>query len=280
MDFGIQPVDAYTGFSSTGAFQDAQVRRAFAYCIDRQAIVDAVYFGLTGIPNAYISNSHPYFPSDATTYPYDPAQGRTLLDAAGWVDTNGNGIRDKDGVEFSLYLITTDAATRITIVGLIASQMLTNCGIEVIPDHRPAGEVFSDGPYGPIFGRKFDLAEFAWLTGYEPPCDLYLTDNIPSEENGWGQSNVTGYGNPLYDEACQAALSSVTEMDKAAHHGDAVRIFTQDLPVLPLHFRLLTGAAAPNIEGFTLDPTGGRLWNLEGIWVSLFDLYLPIALKH
>ena len=43
---------------------------------------------------------------------------------------------------------------------------------------------FADGPEGPLFGRHFDLGSFAWLTGVEPPCGLYLCTQWPSEPRG------------------------------------------------------------------------------------------------
>src|SRR3990170_723037 len=150
LDFGIQPSEAYTGFAAqTLAFQDMQVRQAFAYCLDRQSISQAAYGVYGVVTNAYIPDNHPYYPSDAVVYGFDPAKGRALLEAAGWVDNDGDGVRDKAGIKFSVYLTTTDAAQRQLVASLIASQMHGNCGIEVIPDHRPASEVFAGWPDGP-----------------------------------------------------------------------------------------------------------------------------------
>lgn len=244
-----------------------RVRRAFAYCLDRQTIAEVVNPGAGFVLNSYIPDYHPYYPSDATEYPFDPAQGRDLLDAAGWSDTDGDGIRDKDGTKFSVTHITTDATSRYIVTSLVAAQMKNNCGIEVIPDQRPASEVYGDWPDGPIFGRKFDLAEFAWLTGVGPPCDLYLTSNIPSDANPGGE-NDPGYSNPVYDAACNQALSSINESDKRSYHQQAVRIFTQELPVLPLFLRVKYGFASPEITGLKFDPTESELWNLEELRVG------------
>ena len=87
IDFGIQSSSIYTGFAAlTGAFQDVRVRQAFAYCIDRQRIADKAFSWMGVVPNAFIPDDHPFFPPDAIIYPYDPAKGQALLDAAGWVD--------------------------------------------------------------------------------------------------------------------------------------------------------------------------------------------------
>ncbi|OGO41451.1 MAG: hypothetical protein A2W36_01765 [Chloroflexi bacterium RBG_16_58_14] len=263
LDFGIQSAEVYTGFAAvTGAFQDIRVRQAFAYCIDRQATADAVFANLGIVANAFIPDNHPYFPPDAMLYPYDPVQGRALLEAAGWIDSDDDGIRDKDGIEFSVTLKTTDYAMRYITASLIASQMAA-CGVEVIPEHYPYSEVLQPiWPDGPIFGRKFDLAMFAWIVTNQPSCELYAGWNIPSDSFPGGQ-NDSGYNDPDYNAACQSAMSSLTEAKRDENFGEATLIFTEDLPVLPLFQSLKIGIAAPHITGFVLDPTDGTFWIVE-----------------
>ena len=270
LDFGIQSADAYTGFAAlSGAFQDVRVRQAFAYCIDRQAITDGVYYGLGEKTNALIPDDHPYFPADAVIYPYDPAQGRDLLIAAGWTDSNANGIRDKDGVEFSVSLQTTNAPLRNTAASMIATQM-ADCGVEVTPVYLSAGELFAGWPDGPVYGRQFDLAEFAWGSDWLPSCSLYSSWNIPSDDNPGGQ-NDPGYSNPIYDAECYTAQSSFTEASRVENYGAVVRLFTEELPVLPLFMRLNIGIAATHITGFTLDPTDNSFWSIEELRVGVTE---------
>ena len=89
-------------------FQDVKVRQAFLYAINRKAIVDAVEKGYgqvanTAIPPALASY---YDSSQASKYPYDPDQAKKLLAEAGWTDTNGDGVVDKDGQPFKFVLDT------------------------------------------------------------------------------------------------------------------------------------------------------------------------------
>jgi peptide/nickel transport system substrate-binding protein len=235
LDFGIQSSDVYTGFAATTqAFQDVNVRRAVAYCIDRQAIADAIFFGHSQVANAFIPDANPYFPADATKYPYDPVQGKALLEAAGWIDSNGDGIREKGGVEFSITLQTTTYNFRTISAPMIAAQ-LAACGIQVTvkyPDN-----FWDPWPEGPLYGRNFDLAQYAWVNSIDPPCILYQTWWIPTDANPGGQ-NYPGYSNPAFDTACWNAMGSLREVDRIAHYNETVRIFTQDLPALPLFLML------------------------------------------
>ncbi len=266
-DFGILPADGRYAF-----FADRQLRRAVAYAIDRQRIIDEVWYGLDTVPDAYIPAAHPLYAPALMTYPYSSTLAAALLSQAGWIDTNANGIRDKDGREFVITYSTTTAPARIR-AGQIISENLAAVGIRVNLDFQPAGTFFADGPEGPVFGRKFDLANFAWGASIEPSCELYLSSRIPSEENGWAGSNDPGYNNPDYDAACEQALAAWPgTLEYVQGHRAAMQILSEDLPMLPIFRRLKLAAAS------TAFSTGPRLdahefaetWN---IWE--WDLNLP-----
>lgn len=267
LDFNITPVETYTGFAANGAFADKRIRQAFAYCIDRKAIIDQVLFGESVAPNVYLPKEHPLYAGDEnlTIYNFDPEKGKALLAEAGWTDTDGDGIVDKGGQPFQVtYGTTAGNRLREQVTQIIQAQLKGNCGISVELYYKPAREWFADGPEGPLFGRAYDLGEFAWLTGVEPPCDLYITSQIPNEVNGWGASNNAGYSNPEYDAACQQQLGTIDPDKKAEFAKQAQIIFSQDLPVLPLFLRLKIAAHRPDLVNFKMDPTeNSEMWNIE-----------------
>lgn len=82
------------------------VRRAINYAIDKQAIVDTVYFGLVEPAYGPLSAAFPeYDPSLEEMYGYDPDMAGELLEEAGWTDSNGDGIREKDGEALSVTIV-------------------------------------------------------------------------------------------------------------------------------------------------------------------------------
>lgn len=273
VDFGITPVDSY---DRPDFFGDLRVRKAIAMCLDRQAMADAIFFGKAGVLHSYIPEVHPMYAEDVVIYPYDVDAANALLEEVGWVDSDGDGVREAsggipgvpDGTLLSFKWQSTTADLRVTYMQ-IAKEQLTSCGIDVITEHLPAGEYFADGPEGPLFGRHFDLGSFAWLTGVEPPCDLYLTSEIPSEERGWGASNDPGFSNAEYDVACLAALGSLPGTPEYEQfHKQAQVIFSENLPAVPIFPRLKIAVAGPNVLGFIMDPTNNsEMWNIEN-----FDL--------
>jgi peptide/nickel transport system substrate-binding protein len=160
----------------------------------------------------------------------------------------------------------------------IFKENMLECGIDVELYYLPASEWFADGPDGPLFGRRFDLGEFAWLTGVEPSCGLYLSDAITGPEDelipghydptktfgGWGNASDTGWINEEFDLACKKATGSLPgTADYEDGHKEAQRIFSQEVPVIPLFLRLKVAAARPEVVNFGVDPTqNSELYNI------------------
>ena len=266
LDFGIQPVEGYRRGAGLDLFTDVRLRQAVAYCLDRQALIDQLVNGLSEVPAVYVPANHPLFGGDALTrYPFDPAQGQALLAAAGWADADGDGVREQGNRRLSLALVSAppESAFRTALLEFMRTQLLTNCGIEALPELHTPEELYDVWPDSLVFGRQFDLAVFPWMTGSTPPCDLYLTSALPSDDNPGG-SNDTGYSNPDYDAACQAALSALDAATRRAGQLEAQRLFTQDLPALPLFFRPKVGPAANTVRGYQLEASAASgLWNIE-----------------
>ena len=125
------------------------------------------------------------------------------------------------------------------------------------PIYYSAVDFYAQGPEGPLFGRQFDLAEYAMgVNSLEPQCIWFTTSQIPTDENHWVGTNVSGYKYPDFDAACQKALQSLpTDPEYDSSHQEAQAIFASDLPSIPLYLRLRVAAARPDFCGFTLDPS-------------------------
>jgi peptide/nickel transport system substrate-binding protein len=271
VDFGINVVEEY---DRPDFFEDVRVRQAVAHCLDRQSVVDTILYGRSIVIDTYIPPEHPLYAGDRlTSYAYDPQAGMDLLEEVGWVDSDDDGVREASGVEgvpdgtlLEFKWQSTTASMRVQYMQIF-QQNLADCGFKVNLENLPAAEYFADGPEGPLFGRQFDLGSFAWLTSVEPPCDLYISDLIPTEEVNWGGQNNPGFINEEYDAACKGALASLPGSDEAAEqHKEAQRIFSEQLPVVPLFLRIKLAATRPVVQGFVMDPTqNSEMWNIESL---------------
>jgi len=277
IDFGIDSYGDYgDDIGRPDWFEDVRVRQAMTMCTDRQSMVDNILYGKSEVIHTYIPSVHPLYPEGLTEWPFDVDQANALLDEVGYVDSDGDGIREyTDGTPFSISLGTTTGNEMRQQLTQIFKDNMIACGIDVTLYYQASSEWFADGPEGVLFGRRFDLGEFAWLTGVEPSCGLYLSSAItgpPDEINpktgatfgGWGESNNPGWANADFDAACNAALGSLPGTDAYVdNHAEAQRIFSQEVPVIPLFLRLKVAAARPNILNFGVDPTqNSELYNI------------------
>lgn len=283
LGLGITPAsydDGYTPssppFDRPDFFYDQRTRQAIAMCLDRQKVVDTVLFGLSVIPNTYISSDHPLYNSTVAPYPYDPAQAKRILEEVGWrdVDNDPSTPRQAQGVlnvppltslVFNYY---TSSATQRRQVSEILAQSLAECGIGVNVSYFSYLDLYAEsGAGGPLFGRNFDLAQYAMGTvSLEPPCSWYTTEQRPTDENNWVGANVTGYTSFEFDTACAQAQQQIP--DDGAYREAYLQtqaVFTSNLPAIPLYMRLKVAAARPDMCGFALDPTANTLWNIESL---------------
>lgn len=278
LDFGIRPAvyeDGYQpGNERADFFSDVRVRQAVAACIDRDALNTELVQGLSAVPNSFLSPTHPWLATDLSAPAYDPARAASLLAEAGWVDLDGNPDTPLQangsgtvpaGTSFSVTYLTTQAGLRQQMAEKIAA-MLDQCGIEVTVTTMTPTQLYTAGPEGDVFGRKFDLAEFAWQATRGTPCYLYTGDQIPSAENLWVGANITGYSSAEYDAACRAAELANPESAEAMETQRAVQeTFINDLPVLPLLYRLKISVSRPDFCGFSLDVSArNEFWGVEG----------------
>lgn len=265
LDFNLDPSDDRTVF-----FDDVRVRKAVAYGTDRQSMVDEIVYGKSKVIHSFVPQVHPFYPPEEflTIYEYDPERAAELLDEAGWILNPDDGYRYQDGQKFQVTLTTNSDNRMREQVSQIFQQNMNDIGLDIVLEYVPGSLYFGDGPDGRLFGRRFDLGLFAWETGVEPPCDLYLSTLIPDESNNWIGNNETGFVNEAYDGWCNAARNTVNARERAPYFYETQQIFTEELPALPLFLRIQVAATRPSVKHLILDPTErSEMWNVE-----MFDL--------
>jgi peptide/nickel transport system substrate-binding protein len=251
-----------------GALADARVRQAIAYAIDRNALNETVLFGKALVASSQVPAWSWAFDPGMPQYDYNPAKAGQLLDAAGWTRSGPESIRKKSGTRLSLNLWSTPASFRPALMASIKDQ-LAQVGIEVNVDSFPSSALFDVSGSSPqaLVSRQFDIAEFAWVSSYDPGSDaLYNThsSNIPAKSNGYRGGNYGDYKNPRSDQLLDQLQISLDPGFRRIALVEAQSIWQADLPVLPLLLRPITTATTPGLANFRPTPaTVGETWNIE-----------------
>ena len=185
------------------AMLDVNVRKAIVLATDREKIVNDLLGGLTTVPATFWDSTPPFGDPSLKPYPYDPDEANRLLDEAGWVDSNGDGTRDKDGKELVLRYVANQRQLRKDVQAVV-QQMWAQVGIGA--DLKNYGDDFFNGfaDGGPQATGQYDIAEYSNVGNYpDPEYSYYWTcDQVVSADNPEG-SNWQGYCNADLDKLFQ-----------------------------------------------------------------------------
>jgi peptide/nickel transport system substrate-binding protein len=172
-------------------FKDKRVRQAMSYAINKQEIVDGVLRGFGKICIGPYKPGTVWENPNVNRYPYNPEKARTLLAEAGWEDTDGDGILDKDGKPFHFAIATNQGNKLRQDTAEIIQQRLKGIGIDV--DIRIME--WSTFVYEFINKRTFEAVLLGWSTSPEPDqYDIWHSSKTAPEE-----LNFVSYNNPEMD---------------------------------------------------------------------------------
>lgn len=189
---------------------DLAIRQAVNQAVDRQALVDGVLEGF-GSPASGPVDGLPWYEPRSAVAGDDPARAQQILDAAGWTDTDGDGVRERGGTraEFTLIYPSSDSL-RQGLALAVADQL------------RPVGiAVAAKGESWDVIGTRMhaDAVLFGW--GSHDPTEMYHL--YSSKQAGTEYWNPGFYGNPEVDANLDAAMAA-TDPAVADQHWRAAQL--------------------------------------------------------
>ena len=245
---------------------DIKVRQAFSLAIDRDTIVQQLY-GITGrtTPNYIVLPKQYYSPN--TSYNFDLAKAKKLLDAAGWVDSNGNGVRDKKGVEMQIVFQTSVNPLRQKTQEIV-KQGLQDIGVGVELKAIDPSVFFASDPGNNDTVEKFyaDLQMFTTGNSVPDPSTYFKTNtcgSIPQKSNKWAGDNYSRYCNPEYDKLWQAANQELDPQKRQQMFIKMNDLLINDFVVVPLVHRADVVAISSRLDGFELTPWDRNTWKIK-----------------
>jgi peptide/nickel transport system substrate-binding protein len=168
------------------AMLDPNVRRAIALATDRFSIVSDLLDDTINPVNAtFWDGTAPYGNPDLQPYPFDPEEAKRLLDEAGWIDSNGDGTRDKDGVELVLRYITNQREVRVNMQAVVQQQWADiGIGAELINHSSDIyWNSYTDG--GPQAQGLYEIAQYSNVGSFPDPeaSSNWLCSEVSSADN-------------------------------------------------------------------------------------------------
>lgn len=214
----------FIGFNTQEApFNETAVRQAVAYAIDKDTISSSVFSGLETPSAQLLDPSLPYCDIETTVYSYNADKAKELLENAGWTDSDGDGVREKDGVKLSVTLDYITNQGTLDDAALVIAQELSDVGFEVTPRGADNMTWFTQ------VSTDFDLSLHTTYGGYYDPF-LTMSNMNPemmSDPILWQVALTLENGTDIIKE-----LDSTADLDRVQEIYNEVLTFAADEAVL------------------------------------------------
>ena len=217
----------YVGFNAESApVNNARVRQAIAYAIDRESIIKNLLQGQARLAHSILPQESWAYSTAQKTYNYDPAQAKKILDEAGFTDPDGDGPKMRFDTPLSFKISASNSVVR-QYAGVMQNSLREvgiPVNIETLEDNT-LREAQRNGQYQLTVGR--------WVGGNQDP--IFLRDLFMTKAN----FNRGRYSNPALDKILGEAVTTnpITDREKAkALYAQAQDLISREVPMLPLWY--------------------------------------------
>jgi peptide/nickel transport system substrate-binding protein len=252
------------GADSVPFFQDQEVRQALLYALDRQALINQALDGQGVVADSPIPPFNWAHDPGVRRYGYDPERAVGLLDASGWMDSNADRIRDKDGVELSFTLLTRDDAVGVAMAEELARQWQA---VGVAATVRSvSSEAAAD------FVRKRDFEAALVEIGLTADPDPYPLWHSTQAESG---QNYSGFASEEADLVMEEARFTADREQRAELYQAFQRIFAEEVPSILLYYPIYTYAVDAQVHEVQIPPllhTSDRFRNIADWYVEMREV--------
>ncbi|MEZ4322440.1 MAG: ABC transporter substrate-binding protein [Myxococcota bacterium] len=232
-------------------FNDLKVRRALAHGVDQQRIIGKILTGEDGTVygKQAISTITPELcgvhNENVKPLEYDPEKAKALLAEAGWSDTNGDGIIDKDGKNMSFTLVTNQGNKRRADAAVEIQSDLKKLGVDMQIDFKEANTFFDK-----VEAREYEAFLAGWSAGlYVDPGDVWGTETPDSPK----PFNHVLYSNPEVDSLIDRGLQTPDPREAAPIWQEVQAKIYDDQPYMFLWWQNVTVAVSTRFENTTID---------------------------
>lgn len=208
------------------AFADPEIRRALGMAINEPALLEALHMGEyaepAGGPYSPIFKQY-YDPREQAPVGYQLERAKQILDEKGWRDSNGDGIRDKDGRELAFTLTTNTGNQQRADIAQVIQQHWRQAGVNA-QIRQLEFNTFIES----LIGKKFEAALGGW--------NVALSPDISDNWRAGAAYNFVSYDNPEVERLFDQALSQPTAEAAIPYWKRAAALIVRDQPYTWLHY--------------------------------------------
>jgi peptide/nickel transport system substrate-binding protein len=247
-------------------FKELAVREAMYAAIDKESIIQGLYYGVPTPTETFMPRQSFYFNPNLPMHEFDLNRARQILDKAGWTP-GPDGIRVKNGVRLSFANSTTSGDPLREQVQQFLQQTFAQLGIEMKISNLPAavmwGEFWMQSQFDSV------IVGSSYLIGADPDVTNRLHSHSIGAKGGRGSNNAQ-YANPEVDALLDKGARTFDPVSRRAIYQKVQEIVRRDLPFLPLYQINVVQGNKKGISGVV--PNGNtrtESWNaLAWYWAS------------
>ena len=209
-------------------FGDIRVRQAVAMGYSKDDIIATLgEDGGTRLAASVVPAIEWAYNSEIEPWPYDPAGAIALLEEAGWVDEDGDGVREKDGEPLAFTISYSPLINYFETTALVAQDQLSEIGFDVSVRNMEWASYLNEV----LLAQRFDASVVSWGGG-SPPDPTSTEDLMRSTNDMPGAFNVASYVNPYLDELFiqGRTVSGCAPEDRAPIYNEVQQIQYEELP--------------------------------------------------
>jgi peptide/nickel transport system substrate-binding protein len=225
-------------------FKEKEVRQALSYSVDRKAIVGEVLQGYGLEAHSPIWPSSWAYNPKVKHYQYDLKAASELLEEAGWKDSDGDGVRDRDRKKLSFILLAGDSPEDARLAFLLAEGW-KKVGVEAIPQVLDYPSLVRDF----LYPRNFEAAIVRWELGPDP--DPYPMWHSSQKKGG---QNFGGYSSPKADALLEEARLTPELALRQELYFKFQELFAEEVPAILLYYPLYLFGVSKEVKGVQSGP--------------------------
>jgi peptide/nickel transport system substrate-binding protein len=228
------------------ALKEKEVRQALYLAMDKQSIIDALYYGIPLPASSFMPQQSWAYNGKLPAHVFDQKKAAAILDAAGW-KPGSDGIRVKNGVRLAFTNSTTTGNPVREQAQQLLAQDWAKIGVEMTIKNMPAAvlwaKYWSDSQFDSL------MTSTTYTFASDPDVSQRFLSTAVPKKAGSG-ANVSQYGNAEVDALLAKAVKIVSQDERAAIYREIQAKIMADLPMLPIFQSAQVEGVKTGLTGF------------------------------